>query len=277
MYYLTAGCFFRNEFRYMREWIEFHLLVGVEHFYMVCNDDRVEPAAALLREYLMNGLVSLYHLPGANAPVQQMRAYNTIIRKAEAKWVAFIDMDEFLYSPKADDVRTILPDYEQYGAVCVNWACFGSSGYLFPVDLQTESFTRRASDDDSDNTSIKSIIDPSRTVEALNPHTFAHSEGYFAVDEFNQKIEPGVCYNAHQKAFGQRLRINHYRVRSYADFIEKSRRWAGRGHPMLGNVKDIESYWRRGDKNDVEDLGVSRFVPRLRAAMPSGPTPRPPR
>jgi len=274
IHYLSAGCIFRDEFRYMREWVEFHRLVGVEHFYMVCNDDRVEPAREFLADYIQAGLIDLYHLPKNDANSQQIQAYRMVISEARSKWVAIIDMDEFLFSPICDDVREVLSDYERYGAVCINWACFGSGGHLYPVSLQTQELVRRAHDTDLVNCYVKSVIDPSRTVAPLNAHTFRHDPSYPAVDEFDQPIVPGRCTNPHPQFFGRRLRINHYRVRSYLDFLHKLKRWSGE-HIQLRGAEDSQKYWASEDRNECLDTTLLRFGDRLREALRrAGPTPR---
>jgi hypothetical protein len=56
-------------------------------------------------------------------------------------------------------------------------------------------------------------------------------------------------------------------VRSYLDFQNKVRRWAGRGHPELRRPGHPERYWLMGDLNEVHDPAALRFVPRMKALL----------
>jgi hypothetical protein len=46
-YYLSVGAIFRNEARFLPEWIEYHRLHGVDHFYLFNNLSEDDYKAAL--------------------------------------------------------------------------------------------------------------------------------------------------------------------------------------------------------------------------------------
>ena len=96
----------------MPEWLEFHRLLGVERFYMYNNrstDDHLE----VLAPYIDEGTV-VWHdwpmFPGQRECYEQCLADHG----HETRWMAFIDLDEFLFSPtrrllsgRADGVRAV--------------------------------------------------------------------------------------------------------------------------------------------------------------------------
>jgi hypothetical protein len=48
--------------RYLEEWLEYHMLIGVQHFFLMsneCDTDEAEAAKALLQPYIHRGVVSL--------------------------------------------------------------------------------------------------------------------------------------------------------------------------------------------------------------------------
>ena len=48
--------------RYLEEWLEYHMLIGVQHFFFMsneCDTDEAEAAKALLQPYIHRGVVSL--------------------------------------------------------------------------------------------------------------------------------------------------------------------------------------------------------------------------
>ncbi len=148
-YELTACTMFRNEAPFLDEWITLHQAVGVEHFYLynnLSNDNYRE----VLEPWIRKGLVTLLDWPGTGG---QVAAFNDCIRRyrMQSKWIAFLDVDEFLFSTEARDLRTILPRYEEFPAIFVYWILFGSGGnqkrpegsvienYKYCLDLETAS------------------------------------------------------------------------------------------------------------------------------------------
>ena len=60
----------------------------------------------------------------------QYSCFNHCLNKAKgiAKWLIFIDLDEFLFPVKEDNLLKFLKNYENYGAVFAHWVMFGTSG-----------------------------------------------------------------------------------------------------------------------------------------------------
>jgi hypothetical protein len=59
----------------------------------------------------------------------------------DARWLAFIDIDEFLYAKEDDSLLNVLRRYEQFPGVAVNWLMFSSSGHILkPEGLVIENY-----------------------------------------------------------------------------------------------------------------------------------------
>ncbi len=125
-YDLTVGAIFRNEAPYIDEWLTLHRGVGVEHFYLY-NNNSTDNFREVLAPWIEKGLVTLFEWPGGGG---QISAYNHCIRRhrMEARWIAFLDLDEFLFSPEERDLRKVLRRYEGVPAIFVYWVLFGSGG-----------------------------------------------------------------------------------------------------------------------------------------------------
>ena len=131
---------------YLIEWIEFHRLVGVERFFLYNNGDR-GPQRELLAPYVEEGLVELHEWPVFPAP--QMPAFQHTVDNHgdDSRWIAFIDTDEFLFSPTGRSLPEVLAGYEQHPGVGVCRAFFGPSGQTAtPPGLVVESYLRRWTD-----------------------------------------------------------------------------------------------------------------------------------
>src|SRR5712664_2683081 len=97
MPYLAACAIYLDEAPFLQEWIEFHRLVGVEKFFLY-NNLSTDDHRAVLATYVDDGTVVLkdwLDKPG------QASAYRDCLdqHREEARWIAFIDIDEFLFSP----------------------------------------------------------------------------------------------------------------------------------------------------------------------------------
>lgn len=264
---LAACCVFKDELRYLREWVEYHRIVGVSRFYMVSNDDApdvLDATRALLAPYIASGEVVFSSRPGKPFVKLQAAIYLDVIEAADgrARWLAFLDADEFLVPVRAAGVPEVLADYEQRAALAVNWACFGSAGLLEAPALQTKAYRWRLPDQHDDNRIFKSIVNPAKVTASLNPHRFLLAGDEPLVDEFGAPVAH-LWRNDNNPHFGERLRINHYRVRSKAEFAQKLARWRENGHPELSDAALARQYWKRSEEGEVVDETIQRFVPEL--------------
>jgi glycosyltransferase involved in cell wall biosynthesis len=140
-YELCACTMFKNEARYFDEWITFHRAVGVEHFYLY-NNGSTDNFREVLEPWVQRGIVTLFDWMDEGG---QVAAFNDCVRRfrMQARWIAFLDVDEFLFSPETRDLRTVLPRYEGHPAIFVYWILFGSNGHgQRPEGSVIENFTR---------------------------------------------------------------------------------------------------------------------------------------
>ena len=132
-YDLACAAIFQDEARFLKEWIEFHKTIGVKHFYLynnLSNDDYF----SVLAPYVASKEVELIEWPFPSNTIEewnpiQCRAYMDAITRSlgKAKWVAFIDTDEFIVLKKGQNLAHLLKNYEDYGALSLNWQIFGHS------------------------------------------------------------------------------------------------------------------------------------------------------
>jgi hypothetical protein len=214
--YLSACMMYRNEARYLAEWIEFHLLMGVERFYLYDNGSDDEHRE-VLEPYVREGIAVVYDWPGRarTAPevnALQIGSYDHCIstHRDETRWIAMMDADLFLFSPTGRSLPDVLGDYERWPGVVVNTVPFGTSGHVaHPEGLVIENYTIRL--DLRMTRFVKSIVDPAAVTRCLSAHKCEFSQGT-AVDENGYPFSPR--WNMTKSASFERLRINHYFARS---------------------------------------------------------------
>jgi hypothetical protein len=258
MAYLSVCAIYRNEAQYLREWIEFHRLVGVERFYLYDNlstDDHRE----VLAPYVEQGVVEPAHWPETPG---QITAYDDCLkaRRRETRWIAFIDLDEFLFSPTGRRVSDVLAEFEDAPGVVANWAVFGPSGHVSrPDGLVIENYVRRT-DDPGFNHQVKSIVNPRRVANFCGPHFFTYRDG-FAVDENGNPVKPR---NVTDSVSFERLRVNHYATKSQQEFEQKLQmRKADTG--TLREVRNLDRRYRKLD--EVADEAIHVHLEGLHRAL----------
>ena len=104
-YYLAICAIFRDEERFLREWIEFHLCNGFEHFFLLSDrPSNLSCTNSLLQPYIDSGHVTLDQ--GIPVPDPQIPTYNACLHRygALASWIAFIDIDEFLFPTNVSEL-----------------------------------------------------------------------------------------------------------------------------------------------------------------------------
>ncbi len=139
-YRLAVCAMFRDEACDLGEWLHFHHGVGVEHFYLY-DDASSDDFMRILTPWIAADRVTLMKAEARN----QVEVYNHCLERHReaALWLAFIDLDEFLFSPLERDLRKVMQAYRDVPAVFVHWILFGSAGHLRrPHGYLIEHFTR---------------------------------------------------------------------------------------------------------------------------------------
>lgn len=121
-HYLSICTFFRSDAVRLVEWLEWHLMVGVDHFILYAHAPVDEPQL-LLAPYVAAGFVTLVPWPFRPLP-HTMGAYHAAQLTSEAdclyrfrsatRYMAVIDTDEYLHPrPPYASVRTIVAELEE--------------------------------------------------------------------------------------------------------------------------------------------------------------------
>ena len=138
---LVFGAIFKNEARYLHEWLTFHEGVGVARFHLYNNNSSDDYEC--IAPWIDRGIVTLCEWPEQPG---QMSAYADCMRRygSSTRWMALIDIDEFVFSPKMRHLPSLLKRYESVPGVFIYWVLFGSSGHVKrPNGGQIQSYTRR--------------------------------------------------------------------------------------------------------------------------------------
>lgn len=141
-YNLSVCAIFKNEARYLKEWIEYHRVVGVDHFYLY-NNNSSDRFYEVLKPYITQGVVTLIHWPdylknlkeeeafmwalGTQIPAYENAAKVTALN--ETKWLTFLEVGEFLISARTDNLKEILEKYDAYPGITLMSDCYDASRF----------------------------------------------------------------------------------------------------------------------------------------------------
>ena len=230
LYDLAVVAIFKDEARYLKEWLDYHLLAGVEHFYLY-NNDSSDDYAEVLAPYVEANLVTLTDWSGK---LQMYPAYDDAIEnyRFDCRHMAFLDLDEFLFprtgQSAADVVEEIFSRDPNIAALGVNWQIFGSNGQN-KADYSRgvlERFTRRAPRDWIDisaekemngNVTIKSIVNPRRVDCWWSPHYASYFRDFYSVTSNGDKTLNVSGY----PIAADKIVVNHYFTRSREEYERK--------------------------------------------------------
>ena len=262
--YLSICSIFKDEAPYLKEWIEYHILAGVERFYLYDNDSTDNPLE-ILQPYIDKGIVVYHKISGA---YKQYIAYRDAIYKYKKQtyWMAIIDLDEFIVPVEKDDIKEFLKDYEKYSAVAVNQQVFDSNEHKTKPDCCIiEAYTKVSKEYGiALSAQFKSIFKPQQVVEISSAHYAKYKGNKLAVYPNLLKVPPNACgvFCNYQEGMAK-IRLNHYYAKSEEEYIKRcSRNYAN----MPVNRPIMQSFLNFYGETE-EDLTIQKFLPKLKERL----------
>ena len=260
-YDLAVVAIMKDEEHYVKEWLDYHLLAGVDHFYIYDNDSTPD-FKKILQPYIDANIVTYTFYPGK---VRQYEAYNDAVKRFrfQCRYLAIIDGDEFIFPKSKSTVAEVVD--ETFGnnsnasALCPNWYMFGSSG-LETADFNRgviDRFTNRAKKVDRH---IKTIANPRKINFFVNPHYAIYFIGCYSLNE-NAKVFSGP-FNDERTA--EKICINHYHFKSREEYSIKVNRGSADG-TRGKDYRFFESVDK--DSNDEFDDGILKYRDARRDAL----------
>lgn len=266
-YDLAVVAILKDEGHYLKEWLDYHLLAGVNHFYLYDNDS-TDNQAEVVKPYVKAGLVDYIPLRGE---AMQFAAYNDAIKKFkfQCRYMAFIDGDEFIYPKTGQNIAEVVDEILSHdvnaSGVAIHWQVFGSNGET-TADYSRgvlERFTRRATSDwylpantvgnfyAQGNCYVKNIVNPRRVNLIRDPHKVTYFADGYGVDE-NANLSKG---SIPLPIVTDKIVVNHYYVKSREEFTQK----VSRGSSARLNMKKKLHWFELNDRNDEFDDGILKY------------------
>lgn len=248
-HYLSVCAIAKNEGAYFKEWLDWHIQMGVEHFYIYDNESD-DNTRQVLQPYIDKGTVSYRLWPNNNlrARRRQIAAYDDCITRYryDSQWIAFIDLDEFIVPIKDATIPQFLKRFEQFAGVEINWLIYGSGGQEKKTDAPVmQRFKRHSEWLHHLNRHVKTIVQPTRVYNMIGCHEASRMNGRIA-DSHGQPIKHNFREREPQHDV---IRINHYAVKSLEEYQFK--RAMGLSNGKQRHLH--EQYFSNYDLNDIEE------------------------
>eukprot|EP01083_Nonionella_stella_P196029 721579_1 len=186
-------CLVKYEERYIEEWIEYHLLLGFDKIYIYDNSKegtliqyfhhKIQNNHAFTFDYHK---INITHRPGR---IQQLKAYNKCWKhhwndstQRGIKWVALVDIDEFIVLKQDDNIKSFLYKYKHnLNSLALARFQFGSNGHLHfskHGEGVLDRFTKR---EINASWGVKTIARLDYLDSVINPHFVRMRHGYGTV------------------------------------------------------------------------------------------------
>lgn len=254
-HYLCVAAIARDEGRYFKEWIDYHRLVGVEKFFIFDNESK-DNTYDVLKPYIDAGIVEYTYVTGDGIQ-NAVNYYAVCAARRKTKWLAVIDLDEFIMPRHDKNIPDFLRRFSpRVAQIFVRWCLFGSSGHVTrPDGLVIENYKYRKRDNSTQANKI--IVNPRLICGCTSAHAF-DAVGR-SVDETGRTVTPSPVIPGLTQDI---IRINHYRCKSWQDSEEKH----NKGDVLYGRgyVRYTKADFDKFDTNEVYDDSMDEYAEKLK-------------
>ena len=124
----------RRENKYIKEFVDYYRKLGIKKIFLYDNNnDNEENFESVLKKEIQINFVEIVDYRGLYKP--QFRAYTECYNnnKNDFDWIAFYDVDEFLYLVNYTNIHQFLsqPSLEKCQSIIINWKYYGDNNNLY--------------------------------------------------------------------------------------------------------------------------------------------------
>ena len=148
----------KQENLYIKEFIEYYKNLGIKKIIIYDNNDlKNENFEKILKNEIIDGFVKIIDFRGLISP--QIKAYNECYEKNkyEFDWIAFFDVDEFLFLNNCSNIVRFLSSqkFKKCSSILINWRIYGDNNNIYyKPKLVQKRFTKSFIFSEKDKESI---------------------------------------------------------------------------------------------------------------------------
>lgn len=276
--YFSICSMFKNEAPFLKEWVDYHLSIGVDHFYLY-DDQSEDNWKEILKPYFDKNLITLKSINFENNKKKIVYENFLNTHKNETYWCAFIDLDEFITIHK-NNIFEVMKNYEKLPAIGANWLMMG--GHNIETDkVMVSDLCNDPFDYSHNNVSlhIKSIVNPRKTIPVyVSPHHFlfnpvisfpeipsTYDEDGMVISGKARKIggQPYYFAGSDEPKFNH-IFIRHYWLKSEEQFMKRrlNIRRDDNGQVRYNNENDVKKEYELYN-NLYQQLNYNNFIQQI--------------
>lgn len=252
---LAIGAIMKNEGPYLKEWLDFHILIGIKKFYLYDNES-TDNTTKILKPYIAQGIVEYHFIPGKG---MQYPAYTEIVQQHanDCRWIAFIDLDEFIFPVHHKNIINYLHTLpKNFALLVVSWVLYGSSNHEKKqkgLIIENYKYHRK------NPSGVKSIVNP-RLIVDVRVHI--HHVAGFIIDGNGKKL--GKIDQDNNPPPTDKIRINHYVTKSKQEFEQRIKRGGGVHGPDSNYIKKKQQKFIWYNSDNVYDNIMDKYIKQLK-------------
>ena len=216
-HYCSICLLAKNEHDYMEEWLDWHVGIGVDHFYIYDNNSATQLSESIPLRH--RDRCTVVDFSGRHSHTQ-LQCYADCLKRfgAETQWLAFIDADEFIRVVDGTSLPELLREFESHTGIYIGWINYNANG-LVKQDCRPvrERFTQRTYAYPEWMATGKSIVQTNR-VTAISSHYPSRPKNNIdmVLSDHTQVKDP------YMSDFPEdRIVLDHYYTKSFEEWQKK--------------------------------------------------------
>ncbi|MCL2797021.1 MAG: glycosyltransferase family 92 protein [Firmicutes bacterium] len=228
-YYCSICLIIRDENEYLEDWLNWHSVHGVDHFYIYDHGSK-QPVTEVIKSLgaKLQNKITIVDWGGSHVSAQ-VEAYNDCLQRfgKESRWLGFISVDEYVVLKNGKLLPELLEGFEEYAGLFIAWVMYGADGQLKKSELPlmrrflTESLSKASA-------GLGKVFVQSVLMKDMVIHNGHPVEGFTVVDENKSPLQTAHLWK--ENTTTNTICINHYFTKSYEEWIEKLQRGSCNPH-----------------------------------------------
>jgi hypothetical protein len=270
--YVVSLCLiFKDEAPFLKEWIDFHKMIGVDHFYFY-NNNSTDNFLEIIQPFLNQNDITLIDWPYQQAQHKAYKHCYDTYRK-DSNWISFLDADEFICLKNEENIADWLSKYSKYPSITAHWKMFGTGG-LLKHDYSKLVIEQYNVSWDRFNVHGKCFVNTKYDIANFDKWFVHHSTYMYFKIRFVQFVLPPVnqfkyfCTldtmwgHGKNKDSKSTIQINHYFTKAWDIYSAKRNKSDVffKENPKL----DYSYFYKYEMKNTSVDYTIYRFIMKLK-------------
>ena len=219
----------KQENKYIKEFVEHYQQLKINKIIIFDNNDiNGENLENILKKEINNNFIKIINYRGFENP--QTKALNQCYKRMKYyfDWIAFFDVDEFLYIRNYTNINNFLslPIFKKCQSVLINWKYYGDNNQLYyqPKPLK-ERFTKSLNIEENKKLKKdKFFFSAAKTIVRGGLNIIWELLPHYLNNTINCRPDGSIINNYFSPYQYQIAYIKHYITKSTEEFIERLNR-----------------------------------------------------